>query len=353
VNGSTSSFGTGARWLTASRAAAASRRSSGPIVCRNAGAAPGSQTERRGRRRGRSGVAEGLVVRALLRRLGSRAPGYDGGGVRTGRARESGGAPPHYKALRAPEAPSGMKSASSPSLICSEADCPNGGKVALVELPVALRNATNLPETAAIPQVSGLHNVKNSCPGCRGRRRNAAILPESPAIYSERALLNVKNSSPRCGQRRQNATNPPKTAALLPETALHNVKNSPRPTGEARRNAAILPESPRDASESVLRNLQNSARGRSWRRAGEPRPKERRASRRRPNPTAKRHSSGALRLQAHDRFLASATNWPLPGSGRSAAGRTPLPGLPRHPSPATHQAGRAAANSLALASFLP
>jgi hypothetical protein len=50
-------------------------------------------------------VAEGLGVRALLRRFGSRAPIHTGRGLATGPARKSGGAPPHSKALRAPEAP--------------------------------------------------------------------------------------------------------------------------------------------------------------------------------------------------------------------------------------------------------
>jgi hypothetical protein len=84
---------------------------------------------------GWSAVAEGLGVRALLRRFVSRAPIYAGTGLRTGPARESGGAPPHSKALRATEAPSAAGpfhfiTASLPSKMCSvfalklHSDCP-------------------------------------------------------------------------------------------------------------------------------------------------------------------------------------------------------------------------------------
>jgi hypothetical protein len=44
-------------------------------------------------------------VRALLRRFVNRAPINAGSGSQTGPALESGGAPPHYKTLRALENP--------------------------------------------------------------------------------------------------------------------------------------------------------------------------------------------------------------------------------------------------------
>jgi hypothetical protein len=50
--------------------------------------------------------AKRFVVRALLRRFGSRAPRHAGGSLGTGPALESGAAAPHYKTLRAHPTPS-------------------------------------------------------------------------------------------------------------------------------------------------------------------------------------------------------------------------------------------------------